>query len=111
MELPAFPIGMVMPDDFPVRKACVDPPHVDFNVWDEEKLPLFVNGTLDDLIPHTDYGVLCGAVLRLACDFFLVDPDIDILAIAGMGKSLELSFAILSQSSLLSLRRLRLMMK
>lgn len=74
-----------MPDDFPVRKACVDPPHVDFNVWDEEKLPLFVNGTLDDLIPHTDYGVLCGAVLRLACDFFLVDPDIDILAVAGMG--------------------------
>lgn len=111
VELFAFPMGMVMPDDIPVTKTGVCPPHIDFNVWNKEELPVFINRALSDLISHADCGMFFCAVFCLVCDLLPVAPDIDIFAIPGMGNiSPELSFAILSQPSLLSLRRLRLMM-
>lgn len=76
---PALPIGVVMPDDFPVCEACVDPPHVGLDVRDKEKLPLFVNGSLNDLVSHADCGMLCGVVLCLVRDLLPVTPDIDVL--------------------------------
>lgn len=40
VELLAFPVGMVMPDDFPVCEACVSPPNIGLNVRPRMELPI-----------------------------------------------------------------------
>ena len=85
VELFPLPVGVVMPDDFPVSEARIGPPHIGLDVRDKKKLPLFVNGAFYDLVSHADRGMLRGTVLCLVCDFSPVASDIDILAVPGMG--------------------------
>ena len=92
VELFALPVGMVMLDDFPVSEARIGPPHIDLNVRDKKKLPLFVNGAMGDLVSHADRGMLRGTVLRLVCDFLPVAFDIDILAVPGVGDVKGIAF-------------------
>ena len=85
VELFALSVGVVMPDDFPVSETRIGPPHIGFDVRNEKKLPLFVNGTLNDFLSHAECGMLRGTVLRLVCDFFPVTSDIDSLSVPGVG--------------------------
>ena len=92
VELFTLPMGVVMPDDFPVCEARVSPPNIGLNVRHKEELPFFVNGALDDLISHADYGMLCDAIPCLVYDLLPVAPDIDSFAIPGMGNVLGVVF-------------------
>lgn len=102
---------MVILDDFRIFHPCVSPPGIYFQVGWKQKLPVFINGTFYDFIVSADGNCFIVSFRRAISDLFPVTTHINGFPSRGAVIFCELAFAISYHASLLSRRRLRLIMK
>ena len=83
VELLAFPMGMVILDDFFICHSGVCPPCIDFNIGWKKELTIFINCPLYYLIPCSDCDSFFLSIRCVVADWFPVTSGIYCFSFTG----------------------------
>lgn len=108
MKLLTFSMGMIQTDDFLIRVTKVRPPCFNFNIRNKIELTIFINGSFRNLVAGTECKLF---IELLTGNGFPVTAYINRFPSLGLFTFWKYCFAISNQSSVLSRRRFRLIMK